>query len=778
VSGSAESVLIWTTSRPSRVDLRRYGFHAVSWRRFRRTVATARTAGAVRSSLVNPAAAWLGFLAHRRRIALLDAPCRTVADLCSIHGYLVEPGLRRRCWVLVHAERALDELDGEDLVDPAWRYPWTLERLRHLAASQPLLGSLADLPVPPPVAARRRLGDWLSTRWRRHRQADGDPPPPPGSLRPLRLDPQQCRAVRAGGGVVQVIAPAGSGKTTVLIERVKELLHRGAVPQQILCTSFNRDAKTEIAQRLQRAGVQGVEVRSFHGLGRLLLAQEGRLRSLAGGLGPDQWRGLAERARQAEPGGVHLDPRAAQEAISTYKLALMLQPADALARTAGADPRTRTAARLYALYEDHLAQTNRCDFDDLIAHAVALLQQDAAVRRRWQDRFTHVLVDEYQDIEPAQALLVGLLAAPQDALFCVGDEDQCIYAWRRATVQRVIELDQVYPGLERHPLVRNYRCGAAITAASRRLIEHNRQRFCKPLLAGVEHAGEIRMLPVADRPAGAAQVASLVREGRRGEMVVLARTSALLREVARACDAAGVPYAGPAALRRPLRCERILAACLQLCAHDVPRGDAFLTDADQVARCIGLVDDEDAPGIVRAAVAALRAADLAGVCAAGQDALPVVTRLRGAGGLDRLALILAGLAAADPAAGDALEALTVASAGRTVAELAAHCRAPVPATTATDHAVEFATIHGAKGREWAHVVLFGIDQGQMPHARSLAERVSGRGQAVGGPRSVDGVEDERRLCYVALTRACRRLDIVFCRSIPSQFLVEAGLVRR
>lgn len=756
--------------------MRRHGFHVVSWRRFRRTIARSRAAGAGRSSLANPAAAWLDRLARTPRIALLDAACRTVADLRRVYGYLVEPAYRRGCWVLVHADCALADLDERVLVDPDWRYPWTLERLRHVAGRQRLLTSLAALPAGSPVSWRRRFGSWLSTAGRRRGrtvgQAHGSPPPP----RPLRLDPEQCHAVRAGDGVVQVIAPAGSGKTSVLIERVKELIGRGAEPGRVLCTSFNKDAKTEIDQRLRREGIGGVEVRSFHGLGRAILEHEDRLPQLLGDLEPARWRELAARAKEAEPGGVWLDQVAAQDAISTFKLAQMVRPQDALTIVAGADGRARTAARIYALYEELLQERGRCDFDDLIARTVALLQTDASVRRRWQDRFTHVLVDEYQDIEPAQALLVGLLAAPQDALFCVGDEDQCIYAWRRATVQRVIELDQVYPGLQRFPLVRNYRCGVAITEASRRLIEHNRQRFRKPLAPGITRPGEIRLLAEPDRAAGAALVAALVRRGAPGEMVVLARTSVLLREVARACDAVEAAYAGPASLRQPLRVEAILMACLRYCARvepatDIPADD--LTDEpNQAARQLGLPTDEHGAANARAAIAALRASGLLDATAADLGAATVVSRLRREGGLDRLALVVAGSRGGDPAGIDALAAAEAVAVGRNVAELAADLAIrndpanQPPDAARTTGAVELATIHGAKGREWDHVVLYGIDQGQMPHSRSLAARMA-----------ADGVEDERRLFYVALTRARERLDIVFSRTIPSQFLVEAGLAR-
>lgn len=616
------SHLTWTTSRPDPARLKREGWQVLGFARWRAAVRATRPRSS-RRSLANPTARLLGVFARCDRVAVLDAPCASVDDLRLIHGTLVAPARRRGCRLLIHADRALDSLSPDAFVDPEWRYPWTLERLRWLASQHVAPDATPGNGAVNQRGRRRgrlsRLVDLAVGR--AAAPATGSPPP-----RPLSLDPQQCRAVRAGTGVVQVIAPAGSGKTSVLVERVKELLHRGAAPERILCSTFNRDAKLEIATRLERAGVAGVAVRSFHGLGLALLKQEGRTRAGVGEVGDDTWKLIAERARDAEADGVALDVTAARNAVSGFKLSAMVDPTTALSQAAGGDARERTAARLYDLYQRHLDESGRLDFDDLIAGAVALLQRDAEVRRRWQARFDHVLVDEYQDIEPAQALLVGLLAAPQDSLFCVGDEDQCIYAWRRASVERVIELDQVYPDLERHPLIRNYRCGRRITVASRRLIRHNRRRFSKPLRPGAPHRGKIRVHALIDRAAGAQLVVALVREavpgrdGAAGTTAVLARTSALLREVARAGADAGV---------------------------------------------------------------------------------------------------------------------------------------------ALDDACELATIHAAKGREWDRVILYGVDRGQIPHSHAVSDD--------------GGLESERRLFYVALTRARHRLEIVCSKKSPSRFLSEAGL---
>lgn len=602
-------VLVWTAAAPCARALRRQGYHVLPWTRLERAVRRALPRGRGRTSLRNPAAGLLAVYARRDMVAVTGVPCRGVADLRLLLGYVVEPAFRAGCTLLVAAPWAPADLDPAAFVDPEWRCPWTLERLRHLAARY---ADAAVVPGPAPAPWWRRLADRLS------RRGDTGPRPVP------RLDPQQNAAVAAGDGVVQVIAPAGSGKTTVLVERVQELTRRGTSPGRILCTTFNRDACLEMAARLARTGLDGVAVRSFHGLGLDILKAEGRLRDGIEPVPPAVWAEVAARAAAAEPGCGLFPAAAAAEAVADFKLARMIGPEAAWREAAGAGARARAAARAYALCEEHLRRTGRVDFDDLIFGSVTLLQQDARIRARWQARFARVLVDEYQDIEPAQALLVGLLAAPEDSLFCVGDEDQCIYAWRRAEVERVIALDQVYPGLERHPLVRNYRCGRDITGASRRLIARNRRRFRKPLLPGVADRGRITVWPQRDLGQGAAFVARLLQDAPPGRTAVLARTGGLLEAVAAACG----------------------------------------------------------------------------------------------------------------------EALTAGG-------------------------VELATVHGAKGREWDRVILYGADQGRFPLGRAVR---AGAGAAPGG-----GLEDERRLFYVALTRARRELDIVCSARSPSRFLLEAGL---
>jgi DNA helicase-2/ATP-dependent DNA helicase PcrA len=210
----------------------------------------------------------------------------------------------------------------------------------------------------------------------------------------------------------------------------------------------------------------------------------------------------------------------------------------------------------------------RMDFNEVLMRAVLLLREQPEVRLCWQRRYQHVLVDEYQDIEPTQELLVRLVAAPHDELFCVGDEDQTIYAWRRASVQRMICLDELYPGLRRIQLDVNFRCPPEVVAASERLIAVNRMRFPKRIEPDPDHPpGRIEPHPVHSQLSAAAATAELLSERRRGEIAVLGRTTNSLRPIALECAKRGVKIDAPAKLFTPMGARHALRCHLQLALH-------------------------------------------------------------------------------------------------------------------------------------------------------------------------------------------------------------------
>ena len=638
----------------------------------------------------------------------------------------------------------------------------------------------------------RRLLDWLM---RRNQTPDPLEEPLEPIQRPVpewksQLDGNQRRAVDANEGVVQIIAPAGSGKTTTMIARVQELLSRGVPANRILCTTFNRATKNDLGERLNRLGISGADVKSFHGLGYEILKKEERLRAEVGQISYGQWRYAAKQAMDSLDGGVWFDAPVAAELVSDYKLAKMWDPAQA--RQKATDPLEETAAEIYRLYEQHLEDSDLNDFDDLVLRSVQLLQGDVDVRGRWQDRWETVLVDEYQDIEPAQELLIQLVSAPEDSIFVVGDEDQCIYSWRRASVERIVMLDTVYPGLERVVLDTSYRCPPRITEAARALIANNTRRFPKDINASptADLEGEVDVITTESLSEGAKRVADILREvDGTQEIVVLARTTRLLREVVKACTTANISFRAPEKALRATDAEETVLAYLRLAAS--PAG----ADPVDVGRSFGVPNRYLMRGAERDVARHLRTqrnfesvvgqlripsgeewrkkgisewANLLSSISA-LSAQAAIRKLRTAGGLDKHYSSVEKMSRHDQVEVEALDELEKATEDKDLAKLVTVLEnRAARLTNANDkEGTELATIHGAKGREWNTVILFGANADQLPHFRGLAE-------TEGEEQFEEAIEDERRLAYVAITRTKQKL-IVVTNGSASPFLREAGI---
>ena len=755
-----EGMLTWTARDPDRGLLRAHGFAVLGWQALlEQFVAPARAVGAARrTSLEPPAAPLLSRFAAHRAVAVLGVCLIDLAALRILHDYVLRPAWQAGCRLLVHADWTLDELRAKSMVEEPYGHAFTLERAVHLTA----IMAAARGPRPPHA------------------------PPTPSRT----LDPEQTAAVAASDGVVQIIAPAGSCKTTVLVERVRELLARGTPAPEVLCTTFNKAAAAELKDRLARAGVTGVQARTFHSTGRMILTDERLLPGETRGLSLAQWRRLSALTSKAT--GTWIEPADAREAVSDIKLAHLMtaQEWERHVDQSDADDETRATAALYGLYEQQLRSDGAHDFDDQIMLAVRALRSDAQLRRRWQRRFTRVLVDEYQDIEPAQELLVQLLAAPEDSLFCVGDEDQTLYGWRRASVMRIVGLDQSYPALQRVALATNYRCPPAVVAASAQLISHNALRFPKTIAAAPgkppdPHAVSLEAFSSPEQ--AAARAAGLLASSSRGQIVTLARTSRQLRTVALACVGPQIRISAPPAVFEARGAQAAVEAHLRLAAD---RASADAQDVLTVMRAPGRGLALDAERTVAARLRAgadwrqalagqgrdpARLQDAAGILdllASVTDAVRFVRALRTSFGLDRhFEEYERTFGGAEQTETEALADAERQAAGMTVAAYAEQIVARRDALLALrddEHGVELATVHGAKGREWPTVVVFGFDEQQMPHAKSL--EVTPARAAAG-----EGEQAERRVAYVALTRARRRLLILHTSDKLSPFGWQAGL---
>jgi superfamily I DNA/RNA helicase len=334
----------------------------------------------------------------------------------------------------------------------------------------------------------------------------------------------------------------------------------------------------------------------------------------------------------------------------------------------------------------------------------------------WRGRCRHLLVDEAQDLDRAQLRLALLLAAPANRIFLVGDDDQSIYGWRLADVRRLLRLaDESLPGLLRVDLETNYRCPAAVLARAVRLVEHNRERFDKVIRAGPNAEGAVVLAPSAadDADRAAAVLASWPSDD--GTRAVLARTNRELVPVVAAALRLGTPFSA-AGVELPI---------------ESPHVEALL---DAAAAC-------DRGGSPLLALGRLRLARHSRPTAANDDADRDV---------DEVIVALIGWAAAAPSLGALADPVGVTH--ERLAEL-----------RRDDAALTLATAHGTKGLEFDHVAVIGLDEGRFPSARSVAESIE--------PERA--LEEERRLAYVAWTRARRSLTLVYDPGAPSTFLLEA-----
>ena len=526
-----------------------------------------------------------------------------------------------------------------------------------------------------------------------------------------RLAPDQRAAATAPPGPLLVVAPAGSGKTTTLVARVAWLVDGGTDPGTVTVVAFNKRAAEELLARVDAAlaplGCEpgAVRVRTFHALGREILADAGV-----------DVAALVDRdavLRALYPGLPAADRGRLDLAFSRLKLDLRVSVED-VAADAAAGP----VARAWVGYERALRDDGALDFDDLLARSLTILSGDPALLARWRARASTLLVDEAQDLDRTQLDLALLLAESGRNVTLVGDDDQTIYSWRLADVRRVLGLAASLPGLRRVDLETNYRCPPPVVERAVRLVEHNRERFAKRILAGSRAGGRVVLAPDAADDAVRVRhaMASWPADGSR--RAVLARTNReLLVAVVAALDL-GLPFRAPD---------------LALALED-PRLDALLDRAGS-GRPDGATHRGPLPDLAR-----LRTALLAEEAAHPPDDPDEPAQ-------SDLATALLGWAAGHSSL--AALAAAVAERRRRLAEL-----------RRDDAALTLATAHGTKGLEWDHVIV-------------LTDGFPGRRSVSDATEPARALEEERRLAYVAWPRARRSLTLLYDPEAVSSFLREA-----
>jgi len=618
------------------------------------------------------------------------------------------------------------------------------------------------------------------------------------------LNPQQREAVLATDGPVLILAGAGSGKTRVITHRIAHLvLDKGVSSDRIMAVTFTNKAAGERKARTE-ALLPGQSVKSwistFHSLCVRILRREAEAAGLPRDFviydDDDQLQAVREALRALDlPEKVH-PPRRILARISATKNAGRDPEEEGESESAAAAILARVAER----YRQTLEAAHALDFDDLLLRAVALLETNEDVRESYRRRFQYVLVDEYQDTNRAQYELVRHLAGPQGNITVVGDEDQSIYSWRGADIRNILDFEADFPGARVLRLEENYRSRPAILDAASGLVAHNEKRKGKTLRP-VKPAGDpVRLHQAGDEYQEAAWVVSRI-SGRRegGRSAVLYRMNSQSRLFEEALMRAGVPYevwGGVGFYER--REVKDLLAYLRLVANprdpialrrvvNVPPrgiGDRTVQELERVARERGISTWDALSVVEREALLPARATQPLRRFREMLDILRTEAPELGIKGLLTRILEVTGYAAAlaqeeSHESQDRLENL--AELLSAAADYESREDSPslvgfldrVSLLSDVDKArddapVVLMTLHSAKGLEFDAIFLVGLEEGLVPHARSLA-----RG---------DALEEERRLCYVGMTRARERLHLTWAQSRsvfgqrrlsePSRFLVE------
>jgi DNA helicase-2/ATP-dependent DNA helicase PcrA len=519
-----------------------------------------------------------------------------------------------------------------------------------------------------------------------------------------RLAPDQRAAATAPSGPTLCIAPAGSGKTTTLVARAAWLIATGTPADAIRAITFNKRAAVEMTERLDVAvsplgiGPGAVRVRTFHALGREILADAG--------VDVERLADRSEVLAAAVPWADEATRLRLDTLISRLKVESRVD-ADQVA----ADPDAGPMARAFVAYERALSRDGSMDFDDLILRAIGRLEADQDLLDRWRGRCRELLVDEVQDVDRAQLDLALLLAGPANRIFLVGDDDQSIYGWRLADVRRILSLEGRLPELRRVDLEVNYRCPRPVVERAVRLVEHNERRFAKRIRSGPAANGRLILAPDSSDEPVRLEHAMGTWPDDGSTRAILARTNRELLPAVAVVVELGVPFRAP---RIDLPIESDLV-------------DELLDGAERLAP-------------------------------PGEPALITIGRVRAAvtGPASDLAASLLAWAVRESRPG------TPATTAALRTAIAA-TRQRLATLRRDDAALTLATAHATKGLEFDHVIVIGMEAGRFPSDRSVQE----------ADDPAAACEEERRLAYVAWTRARKTLLLSFDPALPSPFLLEA-----
>ncbi len=629
------------------------------------------------------------------------------------------------------------------------------------------------------------------------------------------LNPEQRDAVAHDQGPLLILAGAGSGKTRVITHRIAHLISaRGVSPYSILAVTFTNKAAREMKERVERIlseaypqGLRGLSVSTFHSFcSRLLRIEGASLGEIRPGFTREfsiydednQLSLMKSVLRNLNLDEKAMPPRSLLSAISTAKNKAQM-PEDWY--KAARDQRGERMAKIYSDYQDRLQQANALDFDDLLLESVRLLSHDRALRQRLSERYRYLMIDEYQDTNHTQYELMQLLASSHDNVAVVGDEDQSIYSWRGADIRNILDFERDYPNARVIRLEQNYRSTKNILESASRVVANNLERKGKWLWTDAQEGAKVGVFQAQDSDHEAMFIADTIeREILRDpqtRVAVLYRTNAQSRPIEEALRRRGRKYIVIGGFSFYQRAEiRDILAYLRLIRSpedsmslirvlNVPARGIGKSTAEQIEQyatkarlgylpgLAKILDEKLLPMRAHAAVSGFYKLmqgfrEFAGLDHAGDSgtlieaenglrAQPSITQL-----LDRV-LEETGYARMLEAEGtleaegriENLQELRGAALeadvrGETLGDFLDNASL-VAASDDLDESVQVSmlTVHNAKGLEFPVVIMAGMEEKLFPHSRSID--------------SMAMMEEERRLCYVGMTRAEKRLYLTHAR---------------
>lgn len=625
------------------------------------------------------------------------------------------------------------------------------------------------------------------------------------------LNPQQAEAVINTEGPMLIMAGAGSGKTKVLTCRVANLLQKGVRPYRILAITFTNKAAAEMRERVNNMSgpaAKDVWLFTFHAFcARFLRMEIDKLPGYGGNFAiydtADSQNLIKQILKEMNLDDKRFQPSGILSRISNAKNAL--QDAAAFARQAG-DFYEQKVADIYSRYEQKLQLNNALDFDDLLMLSIKLLQENKEVREKYQDRFDYLLVDEYQDTNHAQYLLTKFLAAKHRNICVVGDADQSIYGWRGADIQNILDFEKDYPDAKVIKLEQNYRSTQIILDAANAVIENNTGRKPKNLWTENKSGADIIYFQAVDERDEARFVIEQLQNLQRtenkklGDMAILYRTNTQSRIFEEMLIKSGISYNMVGGLKFYERKEiKDIIAYLRVIFNpadslsllriiNVPKrgiGDASLAKiqayaaANNVSLFEAVSNAAAIDGLSSRFVSKLD--DLAGIIfelmnlaneAPVEDLIDRV--LRDTGYLEELEN------ERTPQAQSRIDNLhelisvtqefAASEEENNLENFLAHVAlvSDIDDTELGEDAITLMTLHSSKGLEFPVVFLVGMEEGLFPHARTLMDETE--------------IEEERRLCYVGITRAKEKLFLsstkmrtIYGNTVtypPSRFLQE------